>query len=507
MLQRISIYFLFLFFPFLSFSQWSQFGNDITGMEGDQLGGTHSISLDAAGQALAVGTPFNSDNGAFSGYAEVFDWDGSEWILRGNRIEGMLPDTEGTGAAVSLSADGMTLAVGHSHGLNSLGYRCGVVSIFDWDGAEWVLRGEVIEGEGNASPAFATDVFGTALHLSADGNFIVVGARGNSPELGVLQISGHARVFQWDGTDWVQMGQDIDGTTGLEEFGYAVNINDAGNIVAVSGRSLDSIEQGVGYVRIFEWDGTDWEQRGDSFIGTELGEKLGSSLSLSSDGNTVGMGARNSFTSTGPGYVKIFDWDGTSWLQRGDAITGETTDQTGASIDLSADGNIVAVGEPWANSVDGQVRIFKWNNSNWEQVDNAIVKPSTTSNINVLGNSVALSADGSIVAVGADGFELGSFTNEGQVSVFQNQSLVSVDELALSEISFFPNPTSHSLFIESSDEMESLEIFTVAGMKINSITDVGNAYDLDMSNLSAGCYFVTIQLRGKMQTIKVFKVK
>lgn len=506
MIQRITFKILFLFLPFLSFSQWSQLGNDITGMAGDRLGHTSCIDIDASGQTIAIGSPFNSDNGAFSGYAEVYDFDGSQWNLRGNRIEGMLPDTEGTGAAVSLSEDGMTLAVGHSHGLNSLGYRCGVVSVLDWDGSAWILRGEVIEGEGNPSPLLETDVFGSALSLSADGNFLAVGAGGNTPEAGVLQISGHARIYQWDGSEWLQMGQDIDGLTSLEEFGYAVKINDAGNLVAISGRSQNTPAQSAGYVRIFEWNGTDWQQRGDAFTGTGVGETLGSSLGMSSDGNTISMGARNAASSTNPGYVKIFDWDGTSWIQRGETIEGETTDQTGASCDMSADGNIVVIGEPWANSVYGQVRVFMWDGSSWEQIDNAIAESGAPGSLNSFGNTVAISADGSTVVVGAPGFDLGTITQEGQVNVFKNQTLVSVENLELSEISFYPNPTSHSLSIQSLDEIENLEIINVAGKKISSMTGIGRKYELDMSNLSAGCYFITIKLREKIQTIKVFKI-
>lgn len=509
MIKRITTYFLFLVIPFISFSQWSKLGDDITGMEGDKIGTNNSISLNASGQTIAIGSPFNSDNGSFSGYAKVFDFDGTGWVLRGDSFAGTLPDTEGTGAAVSLSADGLTIAVGSSHGINAQGIRCGVVNIYDWDGSSWILRGAQIDGEGNGG----VDVFGSALNLSADGNFIVIGGRGNTPEPGVLEVTGHVRIYQWDGNQWVQVGQDIDGIRPLEEFGYSVSINDGGNVVAVGARShiiiapdSSSITQGAGYVSIFEWDGTDWKQRGDSFFGSEVSEKMGSAVSLSADGNTVGMGAPHSGSQTLPGYAKVFDWDGTSWVQRGEDILGENLAQAGSSLDLSADGNIIVVGEPFHNSAYGQVRVFKWNSSSWEQIDNQINESGPAGSINAFGSSVSISSDGSTVGVGAFGFDTGSFTDEGQVNIFRNQTLVNIEDLDISEITYYPNPTAHNLFIKSSHEIENLEIFTITGKRVNSIIVTDNEFDLDVSNLPSGTYFVKIRSLGKIQTIKMVKI-
>lgn len=509
MTKKISIVFLFLLIPFFAFSQWTKLGNDIIGEDGDGIGGNNSVAIDASGEILAVGSPLNSDNGPFSGVARVYDWNGSDWVLR-STFNGMLPETEGTGQSVALNADGNTLALGISYGLNSLGYRCGIVNVMDWDGTDWVQRGATIEGEGNDNPVFETDVFGSALSLSADGNFLIIGATGNTPEVGVLQISGHARVYQWDGSQWAQMGEDIDGEISLETFGNSVSINDAGIVVAIGGRDRNLLAadstlalQSVGYVRVLEWDGINWIPRGDTFFGTELGERLGASVSLSSDGNTLCMGAPHISSS---GYVKIFDWDGSNWVQRGQSIVGTNTDKTGSSVDLSADGNIVAVGEPSANSVYGQGRVFEWKNNNWEQVDNAIADAGPSNGINSVGSSVVLSADGSVVAVGAFGFDVSSFSQNGLVNVFQNQTLVNIDELNINEISTFPNPTNHRVLIRSSERIESVDVFTYAGQSIRSIVTQGNEVELDMSDLPGGTYLMKILSLGKIQTIKVIKL-
>ncbi|GIR59656.1 MAG: hypothetical protein CM15mP65_22370 [Crocinitomicaceae bacterium] len=45
--------------------------------------------------------------------------------------------------------------------------------------------------------------------------------------------SGHARVFDWNGTAWTQVGADIDGEAADDRFGYAVSIDDAGDRIVI----------------------------------------------------------------------------------------------------------------------------------------------------------------------------------------------------------------------------------------------------------------------------------
>lgn len=497
------------FIPLFIFSQWTQIGGELNGAENERFGSYRAIDLDDNGTTLAVGTPFNSDNGDFSGFVEVYELVNSEWVIKGERIEGITMDdtgTEGTGASVGLNADGSTLAVGISHGHNSLGYRCGVVQVYDWDGTAWVLRGETIEGEGNPSPLFETDVFGSALRLSADGNHIVVGATGNSPEVGVLQISGHVRVFSWDGTQWVQKGIDIDGVDGLEEFGYSVSINDAGNIIAVGARGHRTIVAGGGAAYVFEWDGTNWVQRGDTFLGTELGDFLGSAVRLDKTGNTFALGTPKSSNQNSAGSTKIFDWDGTAWVQRGQEILGTVGSQSGSAIDLSPDGNIIAIGEPWENSVEGQVRVFQWNGTTWELVDSPIDGIGPSNGINAAGRAVALNKDGSRVAIGAPSVNDNGFSS-GQIRVFLNETLVNLDDLVEEEIlQIFPNPTTDHLKITSSNLMEQVTLYNNWGQKLMEITIDGQEIDLDLRQLPSGNYFAVILSKNKFNTVKISKI-
>ena len=82
----------------------------------------------------------------------------------------------------------------------------------------------------------------------------------------------------------------------------------------------------------------------------EESEAAGYSVSISASGNTVAVGSPE-YYNTGNyrdiGRVRLFDWTGTSWVQRGKHIEGiDQYDEAGFGISLSGDGNIVAVGAP-----------------------------------------------------------------------------------------------------------------------------------------------------------------
>ena len=76
--------------------------------------------------------------------------------------------------------------------------------------------------------------------------------------------------------------------------------------------------------------------------GVLAGDQSGSAISFSSDGNTLAIGTR---ADGAEGADTYFNWDGNNWIQLGQDIDGdETNDHFGISVSLSSDGNIVAIG-------------------------------------------------------------------------------------------------------------------------------------------------------------------
>ena len=86
-----------------------QFGLDINGLDpGDHFG--KSVSLSADGLTVAVGADQSSDSVAYGGHARVFEWNGNAWVQKGDKIFGT-GASNGAGFMVKLSDDASTVAV------------------------------------------------------------------------------------------------------------------------------------------------------------------------------------------------------------------------------------------------------------------------------------------------------------------------------------------------------------------------------------------------------------
>ena len=118
--------------------------------------------------------------------------------------------------------------------------------------------------------------------------------------------------------------------------------------------------------------GTNQWQRGQDADGEAASDASGNmpqSVSLSADGSTVAIGARNNHgaNGAGSGHVRIYKWNSISnqWDKSGQDIDGEASnDNSGTSVSMSADGSIVAIGansNQGANGVrSGHVRVYEW---------------------------------------------------------------------------------------------------------------------------------------------------
>ena len=141
---------------------------------------------------------------------------------------------------------------------------------------------------------------------------------------------------------------------------------------------------------------------------------FGSSVSLSADGNTMAVGARDA-GGLSSGSVYVFRHDGTTWYQQAD-FTGPA--RFGATVSLSADGDTLATGaafeESGATGINGDqsdnsmpgsgaAYVYRFDGTDWFQ--QAYVKASNTDGADNFGIAVFLSADGNTLAVGAHGEE------------------------------------------------------------------------------------------------------
>lgn len=319
---------------------WNQIGTDIDGIIAeDQFG--WAVSLSGNGLCVAVGVPYHDDAlNEDIGRVQVFEYDGIDWVQRGNQIFGEAAQ-DLSGFSVSMVYDGSMVALGAPQRDATNGERSGYTRIFEWIGTQWLQKGSDIDGEASF------DRYGYSVDLSGDGSSIAIGAIFNEGVNGVR--SGHVRVHKWDGDEWVQRGSDIDGEYYFDEIGYSVSLSYFGDVVAVG---APVVCDGKGAAHVFYWDGVAWMQRGDQFLGLSFDNLLGTSVSISNDGNRVAIGVpygngNATHQKIDSGHCKTYEWTGSDWKEMGSIIYGESTgDVFGTTVAISGDGTHLAIGSP-----------------------------------------------------------------------------------------------------------------------------------------------------------------
>ena len=206
-----------------------------------------------------------------------------------------------------------------------------------------------------------------SVSLSADGNRLAIGAGGND---GNGTDSGHVRVYEWSGTAWVQYGPDIDGEADGDQSGESVSLSSDGNRLAIGAGGNDGNGTNSGHVRVYEWSGSTWAQLGADIDGEAAGDNFGFSVSLSPDGNRLAIGTpHNDGIGENSGHVRVYQWSGLAWEQQGADIDAEAaSDYSGCSVSLSSDGNRLAIGAIWNRDYSGHARVYQWSGTAWEQL-------------------------------------------------------------------------------------------------------------------------------------------
>jgi hypothetical protein len=301
--------------------------------------------------------------------------------------------------------------------------------------------------------------------------------------------SGHVRVYENNSGTWTQLGEDIDGESSGDESGYGLSLSSDGSIVAIGARLNDDNGTNSGKVKVYQYITGAWIQVGQGIEGG-LFDQSGSSVSLSSDGNIVAIGApANSDNATAAGQVKVYLNDEGTWIQIGQDINGlDEFDLSGTSLSISLDGSILAIGAPANNSDtnEGYVRVYQNNSDNWTQVGNVIYGEAM---LDYSGASISLASDGSILAIGASGNN-GNGADSGHVRVFDLTAVLSSDEFVQANFKIYPNPSSKQVNIQLNEGLllEKVNLYSSTGQFVKSDS---KAF-MSVAELANGTYFLEI---------------
>lgn len=111
---------------------------------------------------------------------------------------------------------------------------------------------------------------------------------------------------------WKQMGNDINGEASEDYSGYAVAMSRNGRRVIIGAPMNDGNGDESGHARVYEWNGSSWKHMGADIDGEDYrygGERFGISVSISRNGSRVVIGAERTQ------LVRVFRWNGSSTLR------------------------------------------------------------------------------------------------------------------------------------------------------------------------------------------------
>ena len=288
-----------------------------------------SVSLNAAGDRLAIGAPFYSAGATVTGRVLIYQYVDPSW----NLIQAIIPGGSGenAGYSVSLNAAGDIVAIGAPYAGAS---DVGRVLIYQYVDPSWNLIQEIIPG-GTGENA------GYSVSLNAAGSRVAIGAPLNTSN------AGRVLIYQIGGT--VMAGGTISGTAG-EQLGFSVSLNAAGDRVAIGAPRSNTGGLNAGRVLIYEYNGSTWSSIG-TITPSFSEEYSGWSVSLNYAGDCLAIGAPfysvfGVTSNAGRGYIYKYIYP--NWIQNqvmsSTVFGSEAT--AGYSISLNQTGDVWALGAP-----------------------------------------------------------------------------------------------------------------------------------------------------------------
>jgi hypothetical protein len=251
--------------------------------------------------------------------------------------------------------------------------------------------------------------FGWSVALSADGGTALVGAPRDD------NFNGAAWVFTRSGRGWHQQGPKLTAAdeSGAAYFGSSVSLSADGNTALIGGPE-DQIYLGAAWV--FTRSGTTWSET-QKFMGSANESDLGSSVSISADGNTALVGAALGDLAAG---AVVFTRSPAGWAQQASLSSGAAN--SAASIDgfdtaLSGDGKTALVGGA-VNDLAGAVWVFSRVGSAWIQQAGPLTPNNENGPAQFGLSAMAVSSNGDTAVIGGpnDGGGAGAawvFTRSG----------------------------------------------------------------------------------------------
>lgn len=466
--------FLVVCFPSAQSQDWMQLGNDIPGETVDDKSGA-SISLSEDGLTLAIGVPQHGSGN--TGTVKVYTYSGTEWALKGNPITGSSTDRY-FGISVSLSNDGNRLAVCAAYNNTNPNEE---VKIYQWNGSAWEQLGNTLLWQ-------SLSVYHGSVKLNGSGDTVAIGDMGNTTN---GNNAGQIRIYTLNGNTWQQRGSSINGSAN-DVTGEILDLSNDGNTFAAN--FGDNIQ-------VYSWNGTDWTAKGNLF-----NEFPYQTVALGQDGNILVLTGLNApGANENKGAAQVYEWNGSIWTPKGPLFEGEPNSGLGFSAALNQNNNVLALGGPGANSGYGEARTYIFNGTQWEQIGNTIVGET---NLEYCGFSISLNGAGNILAVGSPTYLAGNYGLSARTRVFGNDDILSTKTEKSFILKSHPNPTrgSFSILLDKTYSEVLITVHNTLGQVLSENKyEATNQITHEITG-AAGVYLVRVNTAGEgSSTLRIIK--
>ena len=96
-------------------------------------------------------------------------------------------------------------------------------------------------------------------------------------------------------------------------------------------------------------------------------------------------------------------------------------------------------------------------------------------------------------------------TIDGDNIYFNVDGVLGMDDTTISNFQYYPNPTSETLTIKTSQAIDKVELFSIAGKKVKQFIPNQAEVELNVQDLSSGMYIMTIHSNNQTANYKVIK--
>jgi hypothetical protein len=244
---------------------------------------------------------------------------------------------------IGMSKNGNRIAIKTTSNDNHLGYS--EILVYENILGSWIPVGEPI----NIGYIYNTN----GIRLDENGDSLIIGLNAYNDDSQNFTYISPVKVYTYSYGSWNQKGQKIYPSEDFDAHGFAVDISDDGQRIAISspyfnsGGKVDS-----GRVDIYQFANNEW-QHITNIDGEDAGDLFGRIFFFSDNGNRIAISS--DLHDNDSGHIRVFDFDSSSYdyLQIGNDINGLEYDSIGYRFAMSGDGTtIISMVADWVVQID-----------------------------------------------------------------------------------------------------------------------------------------------------------